>query len=159
MGISLFIVGGVMGSYGTYLPNGLNENLSVRIQGRFAIESSHEVADTTTSHWISSVYCHRVCIYSRPHIFFDPSTHRLGLRCRDLVLRNKSNRHVSRVNRQLVTTPPFSLHLPPNTSPQALQFRNRSFPPVRLPKYILETLHHLRCSLFRCCSSSFRLLS
>lgn len=32
MGVSLFIVGGVMGSYGTYLPDGLNGNLSVRIQ-------------------------------------------------------------------------------------------------------------------------------
>lgn len=34
MGVSLFIVGGVMGSYGTYLPDGLNGNLSVRIQGK-----------------------------------------------------------------------------------------------------------------------------
>ncbi|TKA60946.1 hypothetical protein B0A49_09952 [Cryomyces minteri] len=32
MGICQFVVGGVLGSYGTYLPNGLNGNLSVRIQ-------------------------------------------------------------------------------------------------------------------------------
>ena len=28
----MFVVGGVLGSYGTYLPNGLDGNLSVRIQ-------------------------------------------------------------------------------------------------------------------------------
>lgn len=32
MAISMFIVGGVLGSYGTFLPNGLNGNMSVRIQ-------------------------------------------------------------------------------------------------------------------------------
>ena len=32
MGICMFVVGGVLGTYGTYLPNGLNHNLSVRIQ-------------------------------------------------------------------------------------------------------------------------------
>jgi len=32
MGICMFVVGGVLGNYGTYLPNGLNGNLSVRVQ-------------------------------------------------------------------------------------------------------------------------------
>lgn len=32
MGICMFVVGGVLGSYGTPLPNGLNGNLSVKIQ-------------------------------------------------------------------------------------------------------------------------------
>jgi len=32
MGICMFIVGGVLGSYGTYLPDGLNGNLSVRVK-------------------------------------------------------------------------------------------------------------------------------
>ncbi|QSZ33651.1 hypothetical protein DSL72_005219 [Monilinia vaccinii-corymbosi] len=32
MGICMFAVGGILGSYGTYLPNGLDGNLSVRIQ-------------------------------------------------------------------------------------------------------------------------------
>jgi hypothetical protein len=32
MGICMFVVGGVLGTYGTYLPDGLNHNLSVRIQ-------------------------------------------------------------------------------------------------------------------------------
>ncbi|KAI9736864.1 MAG: hypothetical protein M1818_005915 [Claussenomyces sp. TS43310] len=32
MAVCMFVVGGVLGSYGTYLPNGLNGNLSVRVQ-------------------------------------------------------------------------------------------------------------------------------
>jgi len=32
MGVCMFVVGGVLGSHGTYLPNGLNGNLSVKIQ-------------------------------------------------------------------------------------------------------------------------------
>ncbi|TVY17485.1 High-affinity glucose transporter [Lachnellula arida] len=32
MGVCMFVVGGVLGSYGTYLPDGLNGNLSVRVQ-------------------------------------------------------------------------------------------------------------------------------
>lgn len=32
MGVCLFVVGGILGSYGTYIPGGLNGNLSVKIQ-------------------------------------------------------------------------------------------------------------------------------
>jgi lysylphosphatidylglycerol synthetase-like protein (DUF2156 family) len=32
MAVCMFVVGGVLGSHGTYLPNGLNGNLSVKIQ-------------------------------------------------------------------------------------------------------------------------------
>ncbi|KAK6592881.1 High-affinity glucose transporter 12 [Botrytis cinerea] len=32
MGICMFVVGGILGSYGTYLPDGLDGNLSVRVQ-------------------------------------------------------------------------------------------------------------------------------
>ena len=32
MGTCLFIVGGILGGLGTYLPNGLNGNLSVKVQ-------------------------------------------------------------------------------------------------------------------------------
>ena len=32
MGTCMFVVGGVLGSYGTYLPNGLNGNLSVKVR-------------------------------------------------------------------------------------------------------------------------------
>jgi len=32
MGVCLFVVGGILGSYGTFIPDGLNGNLSVRVQ-------------------------------------------------------------------------------------------------------------------------------
>ncbi|KAG4413163.1 hypothetical protein IFR04_013702 [Cadophora malorum] len=32
MGVCMFVVGGVLGSYGTYIPGGLNGNLSVKVQ-------------------------------------------------------------------------------------------------------------------------------
>jgi len=32
MAACMFVVGGVLGSYGTYLPDGLNGNLSVRVR-------------------------------------------------------------------------------------------------------------------------------
>jgi hypothetical protein len=32
MGTCMFVVGGVLGTYGTYLPDGLKGNLSVRVQ-------------------------------------------------------------------------------------------------------------------------------
>jgi hypothetical protein len=32
MAICMFVVGGVLGNYGTYIPNGLDGNLSVRVQ-------------------------------------------------------------------------------------------------------------------------------
>jgi len=32
MGICMFVVGGVLGTYGTYLPDGLNNNLSVKVK-------------------------------------------------------------------------------------------------------------------------------
>lgn len=82
MGICLFVVGGILGTYGTYIPGGLHGNLSVS-QARpinLCIMDTNFSKGEGPSPWKSRIRRHRILLPPRTRIRSHFGTRRLGLR-------------------------------------------------------------------------------
>jgi hypothetical protein len=136
MATCFFVVGGMLGAHGTYLPDGLDHNLSVRVQ----VKGSP--ANTVIAFSYLMILAYSITLapvawgtsLSPPPISLS-HTNNHSVRGRSMVPRDTRNWHGTRLHCKL-----------------ALQFRDRLLHPPGLREHILETLYHLRYLVRRCSS-------
>jgi hypothetical protein len=139
MGICMMVVGGVLGTYGTYLPHGLNGNLSVRVQV------------TGSPAYTVIAFCYLlvlVCSLTLAPIawVYAAEVWSLETRATGMALASVANWYPC----SFLSS--FGMSL---TAIKTLQLRNRSLHPTCLSEHLLETIHHLRNPLLWSCNSSF----